>query len=280
MKRILLPLMFALAASLAAGQSRIPEAVREMVNEGARHYRAGRFAEAQEHFERALAQAPGSETLALFVARAVQQQYKPGVETPENRAQGAKAIAAYERLLALDPASDDAYKAIVFLHGQMGNEEKVREVLTARAHNPAVTDDRRAEAFVILASREWKCSYDITEQKENKHTTMRGARAVLRYRMPRVRADFERARRCAQAGLDLAEQAERLAPDNPTVFSYKANLLREAAKLAEMEGDRRQQGEYDQRFEEAVEAHKRLSEERAWEKDAEGPRPANPDDPF
>lgn len=270
MRRTLVGVVLALSAlaAAAAGQSQLPEAVRETVNEGARLYREGRFAEAQEHFERALAAAPGSRMIALFVARAAQQQYKPGVRTPENRAKGAEAVAAYERLLALDPDSEDAYKAVVFLHAQMGDEEKVREALRARADNPRVAASQRADAFTILASREWECSYDITERGENKRALRRRGGASVRYVMPRVRADFARARGCVEAGLDLVGQAEQLAPGHLNALSYKANLLREAAKLAEMEGDRPRRDEYERRYLEAYESYRRLSEGLEEKRDA------------
>lgn len=256
------------AAALAAvGQSGIPEEVRGTVNEGARLYRAGQYAEAQALFEQALRAAPSSDTIALFVARAIQQQYQPGVQTPENRAKGEEAIAAYERLRALDPSSEDAYKATVFLHGQLGNKEKVRELITRRAHDISLPPGQRAEAFIILASHQWVCSYDITER--SKRTLKRGGQHVVRYQRPRDPADFERARRYAADGLALAAEAERLAPEHVHVWSYKANLLREAAKHAEMEGAAAARADYERRHAEALETHRRLSEELERRKQAQ-----------
>ena len=158
-RRTLAAVCLVLAASAAGlGQSRIPDAVRETVDEGASLYRAGRFVEAQEHFERALRDAPESGTIAIFLARAVQRQYKPGRESAENRAKGEEAVAAYERVLRLAGGdqwlAEDAYKAVVFLHGQMRNEEKVREMLWWRAHDESVAAGKRSEAFVILASKQ------------------------------------------------------------------------------------------------------------------------------
>src|SRR5215212_902080 len=254
MRRALAAIALTLAASAAAfGQAGAADEARRELNEGARAYRAGRFEEAERRFRRALELDPTQKNAPLFIARAVQQQYKPGVQTPENLAIGEKAVAAYQEILAKDPANDDAYKAVVFLYGQMKNDAKVVELLLSRANDFSLANDKRAEAFVILASRQWQCSYDVTEQKENKATVQNPDKILVQYKMPADQGDFMRARQCVTEGLQLAEQAVTLSPKNPNAQSYRANLLREAAKLAEMEGDAGQQAEHMRRYEEALE---------------------------
>ena len=165
MRRALAAILLSLAAAaISLGQSNAEEARKEL-NLGARAYRDGRFEEAERRFRRALELDPSQKNAPLFIARAVQQQYKPGVQTPENLAAGERAVAAYQEILAKDPANEDAYKAVLFLYGQMKNDDKVRELLLARANDFSLPNDKRAEAFVILASKGWQCSYDVTEQK-------------------------------------------------------------------------------------------------------------------
>src|ERR1044072_683810 len=101
---IALSLAFVLAAR---AQEAPAESARAEMNEGARAYRDGRFAEAERHFRRALELDPSQKNAPLFIARAVQQQYKPGDETPENTATGERAVQAYKDILSRDPQNDD-----------------------------------------------------------------------------------------------------------------------------------------------------------------------------
>ncbi|HEX8147138.1 MAG TPA: energy transducer TonB [Pyrinomonadaceae bacterium] len=270
MRRVLVAIILTLAAAAAAfGQANAQEARKEL-DLGARAYRGGRFAEAEQRFRRALELDPEGKNTRLFIARAVQQQYKPGVQTPENLAAGERAVAAYQEVLAKDPANEDAYKAVIFLHGQMKNEDQVLEFLLQRANDFSLPNGRRAEAFTILASKRWQCSYDITEQKENKATVQNPDKVLVQYKMPADQGDFLRARQCVSEGLQLAEQAVSLSPKNANAWSYKANLLREGAKLAEMEGDAGQQAEYMRQYEEALEHQKRTAQGAAGAQPAEG----------
>jgi tetratricopeptide (TPR) repeat protein len=249
---------------------------KNALNEGARAYRDGRFSEAEQKFREASELDPSQKNASLFIARAVQQQYKPGVATPENQAIGDRAIAAYQEILKNDPQNDDAYKAIVFLYGQMKNDDKVREMLTQRATLDSAPPEKRSEALTILASKQWQCSYDITEQKENKETIQQPDKVLLKYKKPANQADFDKARACVTEGLRLAEQAVNLDPNNPNAWSYKANLLREASKLAEMEGNKQAKDDYDKQYTEALDRHKTLSEQAQKKKEEEAAKSPTP----
>jgi len=253
MRRVLAAIVLTLAASAAVfGQANNAAEARKELDLGARAYRGGRFAEAEQRFRRALELDPGGKDTRLYIARAVQQQYKPGVQTPENLAAGERAVAAYREILERDPANEDAYKAVGLLYGQMGQEERVRELLLSRANDFSAPNEKRAAAFVNLASRDLKCSSDVTEQ--NKTTeSLPDSKTAVRYKMPADQGDFLRARQCATDGLALAEQALALDPDSRSGWAFKSNLLREAVKLAEMEGDAAGKADYERRYAEAAE---------------------------
>jgi len=241
---------------------------KNALNEGARAYRDGRFADAEEKFRTAYDLDPSQRNAPLFIARAVQQQYKPGVQTPENLAIGEKAVAAYQEILKIDQGNEDAYKAIVFLYGQMKRDEKVNELLTQRAKT-GPSASAKAEALTILASKQWQCAYDVTEQKDNKTTENRPDKILIHYKKPANQADFDKAQQCTTEGLKLAEEATSLDANNPNAWSYKANLLREKSKLAEMAGDTTAKADFDKQYEAALETQKRLSAEATKKKEAE-----------
>src|SRR5215210_958453 len=241
---------------------------KNALNEGARAYRDGRFPDAEEKFRTSYELDPSQKNAQLFIARAVQQQYKPGVQTPENLAVGEKAVAAYQDILNTNPSNEDAYKAIVFLYGQMKNEKKVDELLLQRASS-GPSASAKAEALTILASKQWQCSYDVSEQKEKKTTENKPDKIILHYKKPANQADFDRAVQCTTEGLKLAEQATSIDPNNPNAWSYKANLLREKSKLAEMAGDAAAKEDLNKQYEAALETQKRLGAEATKRKEAE-----------
>ena len=254
MRRLLAAILFALAASaLSFGQTQAELARREL-NAGARLYRAGKAAEAERHFRRALELDPDGRATRLYIARVIQQLYAPNDATPENVAVGERAVAAYREMLAKDPLDEEAFKATLLLYGQLKQDDKARELLLGRANDFSAPGEKRADAFAHLAGRQWQCSYDITEQPANKKTAETPAGATTVYAPPADQGDLIRARQCVADGMQLVEQAVGLDPKNRSALTYRANLLREASKLAEMEGDAAQKAEYERQFKEALDA--------------------------
>jgi tetratricopeptide (TPR) repeat protein len=274
--------MLLVAVVLAAGSgcgvvNRIR--AKNSLNEGARAYRDGRFAEAQQKFEEALALDPDQKNAPIFRARAILQQYKPGVDTPENLARANAAIEAFKQLLEKDPNNDEAFTNVTVLYRQMRDENKENEWLMQRASSQTASKEKRSDVYTILASKQWNCSYDITELKENKTTEDKGGKVVIVYKKPANQADFDRARGCVEKGLELAKQAIDLNESNAGAWSYRTNLLREMAKLAQMEGNAEQKANYDKQADEAEAIQARLTEEQAKKKAAEEEAKKSPTPP-
>jgi hypothetical protein len=248
---------------------------KNALNEGARAYRDGRFKDAEDKFREAYSLDETQKNAPLFIARAVQQQYKPGVNTPENVQMGERAIRAYQDILDREPGNEDAYKAIVFLYGQMKRDDKVNELLQTRAEK-GTTPTARAEALVILASKQWQCAYDITERKENQTKEEKNGKIVIHYKKPAEQADFDKAQQCANEGMKLAEQAVSFNANSASAWSYKANLLREQAKLAEMSGNADAKTDLDHKYEQALTEQKRLLAEETNKKEAEAAKSPQP----
>jgi TonB family protein len=242
------------ATVTGSGTASETPAAREELVAAALAYRKGDFVEAQQHAEKALELDPSSKTAPLFIARSIHARYRPGVESVENNLKAREAINAYQRILNSDPENDEAFKAIAALYGAIKEDELQYSWILQRASNVSVADRKRAEAYVILASKDWNCSYEITEQPKNKRLARKDrsdSKYPIVYRKPKEPKDFERAEQCVTRGMEMIETAIRLDPENESAWSFKTNLLLEMAKLAEMESNQPRRDEYRRLAEEA-----------------------------
>lgn len=240
------------------------------LNEAARAYRGGQFEQAEQHSRKAFELDPNSKTAPSFIARTIHAQYRPGVQAPENLAKANQAIEAYQRILQSDPKNEEAYKAIAYLYGATKEEDKLRSWITGRANDTSIDAEKRSEAYIVLASKDWDCSFQITELPTNKGTTLNeGNRAVVSYKKPSDPKDFEAAQACVKRGLEEIENAIKLDSNSESAWSYKTNLLLEAKKLAEMDGKTDQAAELDKQREVAQKRTNVLSEANQKKKEAE-----------
>ena len=260
-----------------------PEVDREL-NQTANLYRTGNFAEAQWHAERALSLEPTNPTAAIFLARVRHQRYKPGDDQPQNLEIARAAIDAYQTVLTLDSQNDEAYKAIGVLYASTHQERLLKAWVLRRAMNPLISNQKRAEAYTVLAGKNWDTSYRFTELPNHKLTDSTKPDSVT-YKMGDDSGEFQRIKQCVTNGLEMADAALLLDYDGESAesaWSYKTNLFLEAAKLAEMEGLDLAKASYVKQANEAKTQIFKISEQRrragrAQESGIEiGPRPLPP----
>lgn len=250
---------------------------KNQLNEAARAYREGNFPQAEEHSRRAAELDPDNKTAPMFIARTIHAQYRPGVQTPENIAKANEAIAAYQKLLERNPKDEEAYKAIAYLLGAVKEEAKLRDWIAARAANEDAEPEKRAEAYIVLASKDWDCSFKITELPSNKVTTIdANNRATVSYKKPSDQKDFDTAQKCVRQGLAEAESAIKFDPNNESAWSYKTNLLLEAAKLAEMDNKPDVKADYQKQYEAALQRTTELNAASQKRKEEEAKQSASP----
>jgi tetratricopeptide (TPR) repeat protein len=251
---------------------------KNQLNEAARAYHEGHFEEAEQYSRKALELDPNSKTAPVFIARSIHAQYRQGVQSPENIAKAQQAIQAYQRILEKDPKNDEAYKAIAYLYGATKDDEKLRSWISARAVDTSAPPEKRAEAYIVLASKDWDCSFKITELPTNKSTTLgAGNRATVTYKKPQNQKDFDQAQACVKRGLEEVENAIKLDPNNESAWSYKTNLLIEASRLAEMDGQTDLKAQLDKQREEAQKRTTELSQINQKRKlEAEAKKAASP----
>lgn len=251
---------------------------KNQLNEAARSYREGRFPEAEAHSREAAALDPDNKTAPMFIARTIHAQYRPGVQTPDNIAKAQEAIDAYQKILDKNPKDEEAYKAIAYLYGAIKADDKLRAWISARAASESTEPEKRAEAYVVLASKDWDCSFKITEQPGVKNTSVETStnRATVSYKKPKEQKEFDQAQMCVKQGLVEAENAIRFDPNNESAWSYKTNLLLEASKLAEMDGQTEQKAQYQKDYEAALKRTTELSVANQKRKEEEEKKSATP----
>jgi tetratricopeptide (TPR) repeat protein len=242
------------------------------LNETARSYKEGKFEEAEQHARKAVELDPTNKTAPIFVARTIHSQYKPGIDTPENLAKARSAIEAYQRILQNDPTNEEGYKAVAALYGAIKEDQKLRDWIAQRANDTSLKPDQRAEAMAILAGKDWDCSFKITELPENK-LIVKGSE--VQFKKPKDQKDFDTAHMCVVRGLEQAEKAINLDANNEAAWSYKTNLLTEAARLAEMDGKLDQKAQFSKQADDARKRAGVLSEERR-KKEQEAANAATP----
>jgi len=241
------------------------------LNETAKAYKEGRFEEAEQHAKRALYLDPSNQTAPIFIARVIHQQYKPGVDQPDNVQKARDAIEAYKRVIEKPPSeeqAEEAYKAISVLYSAIKDEQKLREWITARANDTSRPNEKRAEAFAILAGKDWDCSFKVTEQPDVKLTSNEGGTPKVTYQKPKDQKDFDNIQKCVVRGLEEAETAIKYDPNSESAWSYKTNLLLEAAKQAEMNNDAPRKAEFEKQSQVANKRATALAEERRKKEEA------------
>ena len=249
------------------------------LNETAKAYKEGRFEEAEQHAKRALYLDPGNQTAPIFIARVIHQQYKPGVDQPDNVQRARDAIEAYKRVIekpANEQQAEEAYKAISVLYSAIKDEPKLRDWITARANDTTKPNEKRAEAFAILAGKDWDCSFKVTEQPDVKLTSNEGGTPKVTYQKPKDQKEFDNIQKCVVRGLEQAETAIKYDPNSESAWSYKTNLLLEAAKQAEMNGDAAKKDVYEKQSQVANKRATALAEERRKKEEAAEAAAATP----
>jgi hypothetical protein len=251
---------------------------KNQLNEAARAYREGRFPEAEQHSREAASLDPDNKTAPMFIARTIHAQYRPGVQSPENIAKAQEAIQAYQAILQKNPGDEEAYKAIAYLYGAIKEDDKLVKWIADRANNESAPPEKRAEAYVVLASKDWDCSFKITEQQGVKTTSLdpTNNKATVSYKKPKDTKEFDQAQMCVKRGLTEAENAIHFDPNNESAWSYKTNLLLEASKLAEMDNQTEQKAQYHKEYEAALKRTTELSVANQKRKEEEEKKSASP----
>ncbi|MEO6587827.1 MAG: hypothetical protein ABIP06_00750 [Pyrinomonadaceae bacterium] len=216
---------------------------RKDLVDGGKAYKDRKFQEAEELFRSAIARDPQGQTkegktAQLFLARTLHSEY---IGNRSNSGKAEDAIKEYKRVLAEDVKDQSSFNAVANLLENLNRDDEWLKWVTERTNNEQVPPEQRAEALTKLTAKKYSCANEISDTAAVKKTVKgKDGKDVFQFSKPENPQDLENLRRCAQEGTELINRAEKLDTNNDAVWSYKANMLVQQMRLAEMEGNTQQ----------------------------------------
>ncbi|MBK9172261.1 MAG: hypothetical protein IPM28_04535 [Chloracidobacterium sp.] len=238
---------------------------RKNLVDGSVAYKGRKFEEAEQMFRKAAERDPEGATLEgrtaqLFLARTLHSRY---IGDRSRKDLADSAIVEYQKMLKMDPNEQSAYKAVAGLLENLQKTDEWQKWVTERANNEAILPQNRAEALTSLAAKQNTCANEISDTEKTKKPIKRDGKDVFQYIKPEDPAELEKMRACVTLGNQLIEKAYALETDlvkNAKVAdvksltdgqlkerldlikvfesarSYRASLIIQASRLAEMDG--------------------------------------------
>lgn len=238
---------------------------RKALVDGSKAYKERKFQEAEQLFRDAAARDPQGETeegriAQVFLARTLHSEY---IGNRIDKAKAEEALQEYKKALALDKNDQSSYKAVASLLENLQRTDEWRAWVTERSKNEQILPQYRAESLISLAAKENTCAGEISDTDKTKKTVTKDGKQAFQFVKPEDPAEFEKLKACVDRGTTLINQAMALEPDTVKnaknldvksltdqqlreyldlfkIFesgrSYKASLLVQAMRVAEMEG--------------------------------------------
>lgn len=211
-------------------------------------------------------------TARLFLARTLHSIYAGSRSADGAKERALEAITNYRAAVADDVNDQGSYNAVGNLYetfgGQYPDEREKwmgewEKWTTERAENGNVKAKYRADAYASLASKKYTCANEISDIPEKvKKTVKEGDKQVYQYVKPESPDDYNKFTQCVQKGVELIDKAVALEDDEARnaktadvkpltpkqmgesdevvkifakVWSYKASLMNQSLRWADMD---------------------------------------------
>ena len=244
---------------------------RKSLVDGGKAYKDRKFQEAEQLFRNAIARDPEGatnegRTAQLFLARTLHSEY---IGNRSDTAKANEAIQEYKKVLAKDPSDQSSFNAVANLLENLNKNEEWMQWVTDRANNENVPPAQRAEALTKLAAKKYSCANDISDVEPVKKTVTKDGKPAFVFNKPENAEDFAKFRQCTAEGAELVNRAEKLDTNSDAVWSYKANMLYQQMRLAEMEGNTTEKDRLKAEADKAKERFTELATAKKAKEDAE-----------
>ncbi|MEZ4400037.1 MAG: tetratricopeptide repeat protein [Kofleriaceae bacterium] len=172
--RLLALVGLVLVAALATGCDEL--SARHLIQEGNKEYGEQNYEKAAEYFQQSIAKHPGIDIAHHNLGITYSRMFKPGIETPENRAFADKAAEQFAIWLKKHPKDSKIQKLLTSLWVDAGEYEKaVAFWKTEHQANPTSREIIQRVAGIYFKSGDWRSSVewyqkdiDVAPDKEGK----------------------------------------------------------------------------------------------------------------
>lgn len=213
---------------------------RKNLVDGAQAYKDRKFQDAEKLFRYAVSRDPQLQTeegkqAQLFLARTLHSEF---IGKRDEVGKAEEAIQEYKKALSGDIKDQNSFNAVANLLENLNKNDEWLKWVTDRGSNESVPEPQRAEALTKLTAKKYSCANDISDVDPVKKTVTKDGKQVFQFTKPADPASFDTFKKCVAEGLDLANRAEKFDTNSDAVWSYKANMLIQQSRLAEMEGNK------------------------------------------
>lgn len=128
---------------------------RDQLNKGVQAYKAAKYEEAIDHFQKAVSLDPTYPMTRTYLATAYAQQVVPDLQTPENQKTAQMSINQFKMVLEKDPTDVTALKQIANLYMDLDQFDKAKDW----QQKVLQTDPKDAEAAYTIGVIDWRVAY-------------------------------------------------------------------------------------------------------------------------
>ena len=195
------------------------------MNLGVQAYKEAKFEEAIRHFQNATALQPQNEVAHLYLATAYAQQYIPGVDSPENVHVGEAAVSEYQKVLEVDPKSQNSLRGVAYLYLQMKKFDEAK----AFYRQAIEIDPTDPESYYSIGVIDWTEAYSPRMKLREKLGLKPDE--PLPIDAPGCWELRDSNQSVIKEGMDTMTRAIELRPDYDDAMAYMNLLYRERAEI-------------------------------------------------
>lgn len=186
---------------------------RDNLNKGIKAFRDGSFDKAVDYFKTAAELDPELTNAELYLATAYAQQFIPGAPSEENQSHAHNAIETFQKVLDKDPKNTNAVAGLAGIYQNLNEFQKAREFYKKQTE----LEPANATPYYAIGSIDWFIVYD-----KNAPPPIEEQGAIV------------------DEGTQHLEKALQINPDYDDAMTYMNLLLREKARLAVNEEEKKQ----------------------------------------